>query len=892
MAIYTEIVSWSLNKPMFIRDAIRRLLANTTLSNTDIGELVSILKSETGFTDVSVSGIPVSDTHIPTSSCHNNSFAKLISIKKPINICALYGDAELNFNPNGLTLVYGNNGSGKSSYSRLLKKLCWSRDNNTQLKKNVNTQDATPQSVKLSFEHDGSLVPFEWTENNASHASLNSIFVFDSNCASIYINNENPSEYKPIGIDILDKLIELCKSIDIKIDAEIRLLSASKPNLDTKYAQTNLGQWYNNVETISPQKICEKLIFPESAIARKKELSSLLSSGNPIQAKQILSQKKIRYVSLADKLFNIEQVFSIENISRLQKLKQDLVVRKNAYEIAKGKLSGDDPLNGVGSNTWRKLWDAARLYAITEIHPKSNSYPDFSSSDICELCQQPLGEDAKRRMERFNLFIEDQTSKKFDAANKLICDEITSIEQISIERTDTCNELIAEMPSFEDNFKTFVEQIVTLKQLVVGFLKSNEDDLKTFIDNMDSANNLLINNLINLVDNIPTLQVTKLSPIVKAQNTLIDKEVIQKDKLIQSRVELEKELLDIESLEFLTSKKDAILKYIEECKLRDLLSKCKAKTNTTSISKKIGDIFESQSIQIQHNEFISHLSSLSGSISSKVRIKKSRTASGVTYQKCSFVSIGDSLNSILSEGEQKVVALANFLSECTIEGAKNSIVFDDPVNSLDIDFREAIAKKIVALSSDRQIIVLTHDLYFLRLLIDIHKQLHSCECAIIGLTQTGSVSGIPSDEIPYLAKNVQERIDTISMGLDNINSISLTDTSRRESETESLRSKMRRLLEKTVEDIIVNKTIQRFNKNITFKEGYLSSIVVTEKTDIDFLLMLFGKYSTPEHDGGVETIPHLPDSDTIRQDLHDFKQWKDAFVSKVKAYKAANGIVK
>ena len=47
MAIYTEIVSWSLNKPMFIRDAIRRLLANTTLSNTDIGELVSILKSET-----------------------------------------------------------------------------------------------------------------------------------------------------------------------------------------------------------------------------------------------------------------------------------------------------------------------------------------------------------------------------------------------------------------------------------------------------------------------------------------------------------------------------------------------------------------------------------------------------------------------------------------------------------------------------------------------------------------------------------------------------------------------------------------------------------------------------------------------------------------------------
>lgn len=867
MAIYTEIVSWSLNKPMFIRDAIRRLLANTTLSNTDIDELVSILKSEAGFTDVSVSGIPVSDTHIPTSSCHNNSFAKLISIKKPINICALYGEAELNFNPNGLTLVYGNNGSGKSSYSRLLKKLCWSRDNNTQLKKNVNTQDATPQSVKLSFEHDGSLVPFEWTENNASHASLNSIFVFDSNCASIYVNNENPSEYKPIGIDILDKLIELCKSIDIKIDAEIKLLSASKPNLDTKYAQTNLGQWYNNVEIATPQEIRTKLILPESALARKKELSSLLNSTNPIGDIQTLYQKKNRYISFATQLAIIEQIFSEENISKLEVLKQDFIAKRAAYEIAQGRLSDDDPLSGVGSQTWRKLWEAARLYAITEIHPNSDNYPDFGSSDICELCQQPLNADAKKRMERFNLFIQDQTSKEYDAICKQMSAEILTIEQLKIERTNTHDELSVEISSFENDIKVFIEQIASAKQLIIDYLKSDATEV-----------------------GIP--QIAVLSTKIKSRNLEIDNEIAQKDELIKNRTTLEKELLDIEVLELLTNQKDSIITYQKEYTLKSLLNQCKTKTNTKSISMKIGEILESQSIRLQHDEFISHLSSLSGSISSKVRIKKSRTANGVTYQKCSFVSIGDPLNSILSEGEQKVVALANFLSECTIDGAKNSIIFDDPVNSLDIDFREAIAQKIVALSSDRQIIVLTHDLYFLRLLIDIHKQLRSCECAIIGLTQTGGVSGIPSDEIPYLAKNVQERINTISMGLDNINSIPVIDTSRRESETESLRSKMRRLLERTIEDIIVNNTIQRFKKNINFKEGYLSSIVVTEKTDIDFLLMLFGKYSTPEHDGGVETIPHLPDSDTIRQDLHDFKQWKDVFVSKVKAYKAANGIVK
>ena len=96
--------------------------------------------------------------------------------------------------------------------------------------------------------------------------------------------------------------------------------------------------------------------------------------------------------------------------------------------------------------------------------------------------------------------------------------------------------------------------------------------------------------------------------------------------------------------------------------------------------------------------------------SNKVSITRTRTSQGSTYQKCSFSSINDGLNSILSEGEQKIIALSNFLAECTIDNRKNSIIFDDPVNSLDFEYRELISKKIVELSVDRQVIVLTHDL--------------------------------------------------------------------------------------------------------------------------------------------------------------------------------------
>ncbi len=857
MAVYNEIISWSQSRPMFIRDAIRRLLANITLTDADISELILILKKEIGFTDIATIGIPVTDTHIPTSSTRNNSVAKLISIEKPINICALYKDAELNFDKNGLTLIYGNNGSGKSSYSKLLKKLCWSRDNDIQLKKNVNTQDPTTQAVKLSFEYQDTIESFDWKENNATHSALNSIFVFDSNCASIYVNNENPSEYKPIGIDILDKLIDLCKNIESQINGEIILLTTSKPILDQKYAQTNLFQWYSNIETVTPQDINTKLAFSESVISRKEELIALLNSTNPVEAKQMLSQKRSRYVTFAGKLSAFETIFSEESITKIIELKRDYDAKSDAYEIAKGKLSGDDPLNGVGSQTWRQLWNAAKSFAITEVHPQSHNYPDFISSEICELCQQPLSDDAKSRLERFDLFVQDQTSKDFSAVNERISNEVNRIEQIAIEKTDTCNELSAEISSFDNNFNAYVEQIIAAKQIIIDFLKSNNTE-------------------------ISSPKIIELSTTIKSRILEIDNEIIRKEELIKNRTSFEKELLDIEALEILTSNKNSILQYLTEYKLKNHLIQCKSKTVTTSISKKIGDILESEAIQIQHNEFISHLTSLSGNISSKVQLKKSRTSSGVTYQKCGFISIGDSLNSVLSEGEQKVVALANFLSECTIDGAKNSIIFDDPVNSLDQDFREAIANKIVELSSGRQVIVLTHDLYFLRLLIDTNKQVRLSDCDVIGLSQINGISGIPSDEIPYLVKNVQERINTITATLNKLNSTSPTDIITRENLLDGARKKMRMLIEKSVEELLANESIQRFSKNIKVSKRQLSGYIVTEQTDVDFLLTLFGKYSVTEHDGGIETIPILPDATIIQKDLTDYKQWRNNFVLKIK----------
>ena len=74
---------------------------------------------------------------------------------------------------------------------------------------------------------------------------------------------------------------------------------------------------------------------------------------------------------------------------------------------------------------------------------------------------------------------------------------------------------------------------------------------------------------------------------------------------------------------------------------------------------------------------------------------------------------------ILSEGEQRVVAIADFLTEVALNPANTGIILDDPVTSLDHQFRKLIAKRLIEESKKRQVIIFTHDLVFLTMLVDI-----------------------------------------------------------------------------------------------------------------------------------------------------------------------------
>ncbi len=67
---------------------------------------------------------------------------------------------------------------------------------------------------------------------------------------------------------------------------------------------------------------------------------------------------------------------------------------------------------------------------------------------------------------------------------------------------------------------------------------------------------------------------------------------------------------------------------------------------------------------------------------------------------------------ILSEGEQRAIALAGFLTEVNEVDTGHAIIFDDPVSSLDWDRRALIAERLAEEAKKRQVIIFTHDFSF------------------------------------------------------------------------------------------------------------------------------------------------------------------------------------
>lgn len=199
--VLDELLRWSADRPNWQRDALRRLIINGELTDTDIRDLTETCKAAHGLA-IPTDPAPLTSAHVPNSGGAHPRVS-LTSIFHHRGVNALADGQTLSFGAN-LTVVYGDNAAGKTGYIRILKTACRARGNE-QILGNV-TSNASPLSpvVAIKYQVDNEEDVREWA-GETEDEFISRVSVFDTQSANVYLTERTNVAFRPFGLDVFDK---------------------------------------------------------------------------------------------------------------------------------------------------------------------------------------------------------------------------------------------------------------------------------------------------------------------------------------------------------------------------------------------------------------------------------------------------------------------------------------------------------------------------------------------------------------------------------------------------------------------------------------------------------------------------------------------------------------
>src|SRR3989339_636943 len=229
MAAIDDIIVWVSSLPAWQGDAVRRLLAtgDQPLNARGYSEILALAKADLKIAAPQENLKPVLPVAGNFSGVPATTVAvKLLSIDDVRNVNIIKAGQTQPFAESGVTVVYGDNGSGKSGYSRILKLACQARDKDERILPNVfaTAPTGTPTAI-LKIKQDGRPKDIVWTQGAPADPILTNITVFDGRCARVITDDRNEISYLPYGGDVFQKLAEIVLRVKADVEAEITAIA-------------------------------------------------------------------------------------------------------------------------------------------------------------------------------------------------------------------------------------------------------------------------------------------------------------------------------------------------------------------------------------------------------------------------------------------------------------------------------------------------------------------------------------------------------------------------------------------------------------------------------------------------------------------------------------------
>ena len=244
-SVTASLTKWFSGRPQWLQIAATRLLQQSELTDKDVSDLATLCQQEANGT------LPKTTCSFPATAFSQGTAGtlRLCSISDVEGVNALAPKKPLEFGKGNITIVYGNNGSGKSGYVRLLKHVCGARETGT-LHRNVYKPGAAAQKACISFEQDGVLKTHTWSGQGVCD-DLKSVDIFDTSFGKFFVSSEDEVSYEPPVLSFFSSLILACEKVASALDTGANRHQSKKPNIPADKKVTPEGICYETTRTIN-----------------------------------------------------------------------------------------------------------------------------------------------------------------------------------------------------------------------------------------------------------------------------------------------------------------------------------------------------------------------------------------------------------------------------------------------------------------------------------------------------------------------------------------------------------------------------------------------------------------------------------------------------------------
>lgn len=852
MSIHAEILEWSKDRPGWQRDALRRLFTAGHLTPDDLEDVTTICKSQHGLSPAQP--IQYLDTaHVPAGPSSASSAVSLASLTHHMGVNALAPEQTISFGAN-LTVVYGENAAGKSGYTRILKRACRSRFVEDILGDVLAGSVPLKAKATIRYRQDDAEVPVSWTPDGAPSSSLSQICVFDSHCVPVYLKDKNDVAFRPFGLDTFDKLATACAEVKKRLDLESQRIAQPFVPPRGLAEGTQAKRLVDTITSLTSKTSVQALATLTTIEAQRlNELATLrrdLQSADPKARARELLAKATRFETLSTHLKSLDAALGLAAISRLDSSRKKLATAREHLSKIRDAALAVGVLPGTGDRVWRSMWEATEAFA--KVAYPGVPFPPSESDALCPFCQQQILPDTASRLKHFAEYV----GSAAQADVRLAEQEYSTLWQVAakaqVARQDidqTIDEIASDDAALGDATRAYLAGAQEVRDALVAQTEATTAPFwaRTFDP-----------------DVVPRIMKASLALREHAQQLSSSQTALS--------VVQQKELTELESRVVLKDNLQLVMDEIERKKRLAAYGLCVEETNTLAITKKSTELTKRLVSDQLRDTFQEELRRLEFTHVA-VAIQPAGGSRGALFHKLVFSNApGVTVTDIVSEGESRTLSLAAFLTELSTAPTVSGIIFDDPVSSLDHVWRGRIAQRLVLESKHRQVIVFTHDLWFMRALMS------GCEkagipCAHQYVRRDGQ-AGLSSPDLPWVAMTVKERIGVLRARWQDADAIrrknGMQDYKPKAQEIYSL---LRETWERGITEILLNDVVDRYRPSIeTKRAALLFDITEDDCKAVDAGMTECSRWMLG-HDESIADGSPFPEPTTVKARIDELEAW-------------------